>query len=548
MRKTSKDDMLETYDYIVIGAGSAGCLLANRLSVNPDVRVLLLEAGGKDNYIWINIPFGYFYCLGNPRVDWGYETAPVPGLHDRTVKYTCGKVFGGGSSINAMIYMRGQAQDYDNWRQLGNTGWGWQDILPFFLKHEDQFALPSDQFGGVHAKGGEWRIESSRVGWDVLNAWASAADQAGIPTIDDFNRGNNEGNSYFHLNQKAGQRWNTVRGFIRPILDRPNLTVVTYATAQRLILQQKKVIGVEILRNEVPMRLGARREVILAAGAIGSPLLLQRSGIGPGDILSQNGIEPTVEQPHVGKNLQDHLEIPCVYMVSRAKTFNELSHSLWQRAQLAIDYALTRKGPMSMAPSQLGAFAKSDPLRQTADLQYHIKPMSQEEPGQTFHNFPAFTAGVCNVRPTSRGHVCIAAPQPDAAPEIQPNYLSTEEDCQTAVAAIRETRRIVSQSAMKPFSPQEYRPGKDISDDDDERLLDAARTMATPLFHAVGTCRMGSDKDAVVDQRLKVNGIDGLRIADASIMPAITSGNTNAPTLMIAEKGAEMILKDWEKG
>ncbi len=539
-------DMLETYDYIIIGAGTAGCLLANRLSADPKVRVLLLEAGGKDNYIWIDIPAGYFYCSGNPRVDWAYKTADIANLNNRSLCYTSGKVFGGSSSINPMIYVRGQAQDYDNWARLGNTGWAWDDVLTYFMRHEDQLALSPDQFGDVHQRGGEWRIEKTESSWNILDAWGNAAEQIGIPTVDDFNRGHNEGSSYFHINQKAGRRWNSVRGFIKPILDRPNLTVVTYAMAQRLIIQGQQIQGVEILRNEVPMRLGARREVVLAAGAIGSPLLLQRSGIGAGTDLQSHGINVIANLPQVGMNLQDHLEIPCVYKVARAKTCNDMFQTSWQKAEIILGYMLQRKGSISMVPLMMGTFAKSNSSCDTADLQYYIKPFSQQHSGQSFHRFPAFTAGVCHMRPTSRGYVRITSPRADDAPEIQPDYLSTEEDRQVAVAAIQQTRHIVSQPALRAFSPEEYLPGTDIENNDADGLLNAISQTATSLFHAVGTCRMGSDENAVVDPYLKVNGIAGLRIADSSIMPVITSGNTNAPTLMIAEKAAEMIQKDWQ--
>ncbi len=540
------DDMLEYYDYIVVGAGTAGCLLANRLSADPDVRVLLIEAGGKDDYIWIHIPVGYLYCHGNPRVDWGFKTAASDGLNGRSLNYPRGKVLGGCSSINGMIYMRGQARDYDLWRQHGNPGWAWQDVLPYFMKHEDQLALEPEDFEGAHARGGEWRVENPRISWEILDAWAAAAEQAGIPRIKDFNRGDNEGTSYFQVNQRTGTRWNTARGFLKPALKRKNLTVVTHALAQRLILKQRKVVGIEVRRNRIPLQLGARREVILAAGAIGSPQILQLSGIGPGALLQDNGITVHLDRPEVGANLQDHLQIRCAYKVSGVRTLNENAQTLWQKAKIAFEYAALRKGPMSMAPSQLGTFAKSDPSRETANLQYHVQPLTLDKFGEPLDAFPAFTASVCNVRPTSRGHVRITSPKPDAHPEIQPNYLATEEDCLVAADAIRLTRRIVGQPALQAYSPEEFRPGPKVADEDVEGLVRAAGDISTTIFHPVGTCRMGSDDTAVVDPSLRVHGIDGLRVADASIMPTITSGNTNSPTLMIAEKAAEMVLADWQ--
>ena len=537
---------LEEYDYIIVGAGTAGCLLANRLSEDPDVRVLLLEAGGKDDYIWIHIPVGYLYCHGNPRVDWGFKTASEEGLNGRSLNYPRGKVLGGCSSINGMIYMRGQAQDYDLWRQYGNPGWAWNDVLPYFMKHEDQLALAAEDLEGVHGQGGEWRVEKPRISWDILDAWAEAAEQAGIPRVKDFNRGDNEGTSYFQVNQKSGIRWNTAKGFLKPVLNRKNLSIVTHATAQRLIVQGRKVTGIDILRNRIPMKLGARREVILAAGAIGSPQLLQLSGIGPGHLLAQHGIEPVVENEEVGQNLQDHLQIRCAYKVSGVKTLNENSQTLFQKAKIALEYAVMRSGPMSMAPSQLGTFAKSDATRETANLQYHIQPLSLEKFGEPLDAFPAFTASVCNVRPTSRGHVRITDTEPAAHPEIKPNYLSTEEDRLVAADSIRLTRRIVSQPALQRFNPEEFRPGPTAPDADVEALVRAAGDISTTIFHPVGTCRMGGDENAVVDPRLRVNGIEGLRVIDASVMPTITSGNTNSPTLMIAEKGADMIMEDWK--
>jgi choline dehydrogenase len=536
-------ETIDEYDFIIVGAGSAGCVLANRLSADPNVRVLLLEAGGKDDYIWIHIPIGYLYCFGNPRVDWGFKTASEPGLNGRSLLYPRAKVLGGCSAINGMIYIRGQARDYDLWRQLGNPGWSWSDVLPYFLKHEDQWALEPENFGSAHARGGEWRIEMPRVRWQILEAWAEAAAQAGIPRIVDFNSGNNEGSCYFHVNQRRGIRWTTAKAFLRPALSRPNLRVLTHATVHRLLLEGKEVCGVAFDRQGAPARALARREVILAAGSIGSPAILQLSGIGPAAVLREAGIPVRHELTGVGENLQDHLQIRCAYRVSGVPTLNERSQTLWHKAQIALEYAVRRTGPMSMAPSQLGTFARSDATRETPNLQYHIQPLSLPKFGEPLDPFPAFTASVCNLRPTSRGWVRIKSPDPGTPPEIRPNYLSTEEDRRVAADAIRLTRHIVSQPALRLYQPAEFRPGPEV--EGEEALARAAGDISTTIFHPVGTARMGSDEHAVVDARLRVHGLNRLRVIDASVMPTITSGNTAAPTMMIAEKGAAMIAEDW---
>lgn len=536
-------DTLAEYDYIIVGGGTAGCLLANRLSEDTDVSVALLEAGGRDNYIWVHIPVGYLYCHGNPRVDWGFKTVEEPGLNGRSLNYPRGKVMGGCSSINGMIYMRGQARDYDLWRQYGNPGWAWEDVLPYFLKHEDQLALEPESFDGLHHRGGEWRVENARVKWDILEAWADAAEQAGIPRIADFNRGDNEGSSYFQVNQKSGVRWNTAKAFLKPALDRKNLSIVTHAQVEQLMITKNRVDGVKMRRNGTAMKLGAKREVILCAGAIGSPQIMQLSGIGPGDLLQEHGIKVVRDAVSVGANLQDHLQLRCAYKVTGAKTLNETSQTWWHKARIALEYGISRSGPMSMAPSQLGTFAKSDANRETANLQYHIQPLSLDRFGEPLDPFPAFTASVCNLRPMSRGWVHIASPDPKAHPEIRPNYLSEEEDRQVAADAIKLTRRIVSQPALQKYAPEEFRPGPAAQTDAD--LARAAGDIGTTIFHPVGTCRMGSDDAAVVDPRLRVHSMEGLRVADASVMPTITSGNTNSPTLMIAEKAAAMIAEDW---
>ena len=532
----------DSFDYIVVGAGTAGCLLANRLSADPRTRVALIEAGGKDDYPWIHIPVGYLYLMGNPRADWGFKTVAEPGLNGRALDYPRGRVLGGCSSINGMIYMRGQARDYDGWRQMGNAGWGWDDVLPYFKRHEDQFALEPDAFDGAHARGGEWRVEKPRIEWEILDAFRAAAAEAGIPPVDDFNAGDNEGCGYFHVNQRRGVRWNTAKGFLRPVLNRPNLTVLTDAMVEQLSLDGRRVRGIAVRRWGRRRTLEARREVILAAGAIGSPQILQLSGIGSGKLLQRHGIAVRHELAGVGEDLQDHLQIRCAYKVSGVATMNERYRSLVQRAKFAAEYALFRRGPMTMAPSQLGAFCKSDPSRETANLQYHVQPLTLPKFGEPLDPFPAFTASVCNVRPTSRGHVRITSPDPEAHPEIRANYLSTEDDRRVAAESVRVTRRIVSMPALQRYRPEEFRPGPEISSD--EALAKAAGDISTTIFHPVATCRMGSDARAVVDARLKVRGLERLRVIDASVMPTITSGNTNSPTLMIAEKGVAMVLED----
>jgi len=531
-----------TYDYIIVGAGTAGCLLANRLSADPGTRVVLLEAGGKDNYPWIHIPVGYLYLMGNPRADWCFKTAAEPGLNGRSLNYPRGKVLGGCSSINGMIYMRGQASDYDRWRQMGNAGWAWDDVLPYFKKHEDQWALEPGAFDDLHTRGGEWRVELARIRWEILDAFREAAAEAGIPKVEDFNRGDNEGCGYFHVNQRRGVRWNTARGFLKPVRHRPNLAIETHALVERLVLDGRRVTGLVMRQNGSRRTLKAMREVVLCAGAIGSPQILQLSGVGPGRVLQPLGIEVRHELPGVGENLQDHLQLRCAYKVTGVKTMNERYQSLLQRAGFATQYLLSRRGPMTMAPSQLGAFARSDASRETPNLQYHIQPLTLPRFGEPLDPFPAFTASVANLRPTSRGSVRIAAPDPQAHPEIRPNYLSTEDDRRVAADAIRVTRRIVSMPALSRYRPDEFRPGPEIQGD--EELTKAAGDIGTTIFHPVGTCKMGSDATAVVDHRLKVRGLAGLRVADASVMPTITSGNTNSPTLMIAEKAAAMILQD----
>jgi choline dehydrogenase-like flavoprotein len=529
---------LGRFDYVIVGAGSAGCVLANRLSEDPRNKVLLLEAGGKDNYHWVHIPVGYLYCIGNPRTDWGFQTAECAGLNGRKLLYPRGKILGGCSSINGMLYLRGQAADYDGWRQMGNTGWGWNDVLPYFIKSEDYY-------GGadvMHGEGGEWRVEEQRLRWEILDAWRDAAVAAGLPATDDFNRGDNHGVGYFKVNQRKGWRWNTSKGFLKPVKNRPNLRVLTHAQAERLIFEGRRATGVQLLLNGQPAMVHADGEVILSSGSIGSPQLLQLSGVGPGTLLQKHGIEVRLDQPEVGANLQDHLQIRCAYKVQDVKTLNTMASTLYGKGMIGLEYALRRTGPMSMAPSQLGAFAYSSEDVATPDLEYHVQPVTLDAFGQPPHDFPAITASVCHLRPESRGHVQITSPDARAHPEIQPNYLSTAGDRLVAARAIRLTRKIMAQEPLAKYRPEEFKPGLSFQSDDE--LSKGAGEIASTIFHPVGTTRMGADEASVVDPNLRVRGIQGLRVVDAGVMPRITSGNTNSPTIMIAEKASDLIKAD----
>jgi len=529
------DDFDGDYDHIVVGAGTAGCIVANRLSADPAKRVLLLEAGGRDNWIWFHIPVGYLFAIGNPRADWLFRTEDEPGLNGRSLAYPRGKVIGGSSSINAMICMRGQAADYDHWRQLGLAGWGWDDVLPVFRQMEDHFLGAGEH----HGAGGEWRVEAPRVRWDILDAVADAAEQMGVPRIADFNTGDNEGVGYFHVNQRNGRRWSAARGFLKPIMGRANLRVETGVLVERLRLDGRRATGVEFSRGGRRFVAKARGEVVLSAGAIGSPHLLHLSGIGPGAWLSEAGVDVVHDLPGVGRNLQDHLQQRSIFRISGGKTLNETYHSLLGRAGMGLDYLLRRRGPLTMAPSQLGMFTRSDPGQARANLQFHVQPLSLDKFGDPLHTHPAVTLSACNLRPTSRGHVRLRSRDPADKPVIAPCYLSTDEDRRVAADAIRVTRRIMAQQAMAPYRPDEVLPGPSYGDDD-AALAKAAGDIGTTIFHPVGTAKMGLESDpvAVVDERLRVRGIESLRIIDASVMPTITSGNTNTPTAMIAAKGA----------
>lgn len=535
------------YDYIIIGAGTAGCVLANRLSANPQTQVLLLEAGGKDNYFWIDIPIGYLYTIANPRTDWCYQTEPDAGLNNRSIGYARGKVLGGCSSINAMIYMRGQQSDYDYWAAQGNRGWGWQDVLPVFKRSED-YQHGADEF---HGAGGELRVEERRVNWEILDAWREAAEECGIPKITEFNRGDNFGNAYFQMNQRRGKRWSATSAYLKPAMSRPNLHVITHAQVEKLELESQngcqRATGVTVcLNGKETVQFKARREVLLSAGAIGSPQILQLSGIGPGELLQEHGIEVKHELPGVGENLHDHLQVRSVYKVKNTVTLNQRANSLIGKALMGLEYLLFKTGPLTMPPSQLGAFAKSDPDQTSANIEWHVQPLSLDKFGDPLHEFNAITPSVCNLRPSSRGHVRIKSANWHEYPAIKLNYLSTDEDRQVAMNGLRFTRRIMAANALARFEPEEWKPGPDL--ETDEQLLQAAGDLGTTIFHPVGTCKMGNDELAVVDDRLRVHGIEGLRVIDASIMPRITSGNTNAPTVMIAEQGASFILQGRREG
>ncbi len=529
------------FDHIVVGAGSAGCVVANRLSADPGNKVLLLEAGGRDNWIWFHIPVGYLFAIGNPRSDWMFETEAEPGLNGRTLKYPRGKVIGGSSAINAMISMRGQAADYDHWRQLGLAGWGWDDVRTVFRRLDDHFLGDTEH----HGAGGEWRVEEPRLRWDVLDAVRDAATEMGVPATRDFNTGDNTGVGYFHVNQKRGIRWSAARGFLKPVLGRPNLRLETGVLVERVLIENGRAVGVRFRQNGEIVEARARGEVVLSAGAIGSVQILHLSGIGAGEQLAGHGIAPVLDRPGVGRNLQDHLQQRAIYKVQGVRTLNETYHSLPRRALMGLEYALFQTGPLTMAPSQLGIFTRSSPEHERPNIQFHIQPLSLDRFGDPLHRFPAITVSACNLRPTSRGEIRLRSSDPADKPVIAPGYLSTEADRTVAADAIRVTRQLMRQPAVSRYRPEEHLPGPSVGDDV-EALARAAGDIGTTIFHPVGTAKMGlpSDPMAVVDERLRLIGLQGLRVIDASVMPTITSGNTNTPTIMIADKGAAMILAD----
>jgi len=534
-RQDIRED-LGIWDYVIVGAGSAGCVLANRLSADPANKVLLLEAGKSDNYHWVHIPVGYLYCMGNPRTDWGFETVNEPGLNGRKLAYPRGKIIGGCSSINGMIYMRGQSGDYDGWRQMGNKGWGWDDVLPYFVKSEDH----AYRSNSLHGQGGELRVEDQRLHWDILDAVRDAALELGIPKADDLNDGINEGSAFFEVNQKNGWRWSSARAFLDPIKGRSNLTILKQAHVEKITIEGKRVTGLELQVAGKPSKVTAGKEVLLSAGSIGSPQIMQLSGIGPVGLLGEHGIEVRHALEGVGGNLQDHLQIRTIYTIEGAKTLNEMQSSLWGKAKIAMEYAFKRSGPMSMAPSQLGIFTKSDASYASPNIEYHVQPLSLDKFGEPLHSFPAITVSVCNLRPQSRGTMHIRSTNPFDAPLISPNYLSAEADKQVAVDSIRHARRLMATDTMAKFNPNEIKPG--LAYESDAEVLEAAGDVATTIFHPIGTAKMGDDALAVVSDTLEVHGLEGLRVVDASIMPTIVSGNTHAPVVMIAEKAADMIL------
>jgi choline dehydrogenase-like flavoprotein len=528
------------FDYVIIGAGSAGSVLADRLSADGRHRVAVIEGGGRDDWIWFHIPVGYLFAIGNPRADWMFKTERDPGLGGRALNYPRGKVIGGCSSINAMVYMRGQAADYEGWRQQGLAGWGWSDVLPLFKRQERHFAGESEFHGGA----GAWHVSRPRVRWTILDAFIEAAAQCGIPPSEDFNRGDNEGCGYFQVNQRNGRRWSAASAFLKPALKRKNLTLFTHTLADRILFEGNRATGVAVIQEGARRVIGARACVVLAAGAVASPALLERSGLGAGARLQALGVPVIADLPGVGENLQDHLQIRPIYKVTGVRTLNEDYRSLVKRGLMVLTYAAFRRGPLTMAPSQLGAFAKSAPQYETPNLEFHIQPLSLDKFGDPMHPFPAFTVSVANLRPTSRGAIHARSPDPSDPPVIRPNYLATGEDERVAIEALKLARRIVAAPALSRYRPEEFRPGAAATSD--AALLEAARALGTTIFHPVGTAKMGTGSDplAVADARLRVRKVEGLRIADASVMPAITSGNTNSPTMMVAEKAAEMILAD----
>lgn len=545
MKDTAASRLDGDFDYIVVGAGSAGCVLANRLSADPKNRVLVLEAGGRDNWIWFHIPAGYLFAIGNPRADWMFQTEKEPGLNGRALNYPRGKVVGGCSAINGMISMRGQSQDYDHWRQLGLTGWGWDDVAPVFRKLDNHFLGDTEH----HGAGGEWRVEESRVRWEVLDAVIKAATEMGIPRTADFNTGDNTGVGYFHVNQKRGIRMSAARAFLKPVLGRSNLNLQTGVLVERLLFEGKRCTGVLYRQDGRLVEARTKGEVILAAGAVGSPQILQLSGVGPADWLGETGVPVLHDLQGVGRNLQDHLQQRAIFKVDGVKTLNTTYHSLVGRALMGMQYALLQKGPLTMSPSQLGIFTTSSSQHERSNIEFHVQPLSLDKFGEPLHRFPAITVSACNLRPTSRGTIRLRSADPAAKPVIAPNYLATYEDRSVAADAIRVTRRLMRQPALQPYHPEEYLPGPSVGDDD-ASLAKAAGDIGTTIFHPVGTAKMGlpSDPHAVVDERLRVIGLQGLRVIDASVMPTITSGNTNTPTIMIADKAAGMVLEDKKQG
>jgi len=532
---------MENFDYIIIGAGSAGCVLANRLSENPNIKVLLLEAGGKDTNPWIHIPVGYYKTLHNPDTDWCFNTEPDETMNNRSIPYPRGKTLGGSSSINGLLYIRGQEQDYDLWRQQGNVGWSWKDVLPYFIKSENQ-ERGSSEFHGIN---GPLSVSDQRIKLDILDVFMDAAEEIGIPKINDFNKGDNFGCGYFQVTEKNGFRCSTAVGYLNPVKKRKNLKIEVKAHVKSVDFESNKATGVSYWINNELKKIKANKEIILCAGSIGTPQILQVSGVGDASKLKNLGINIVHNLPGVGKNLQDHLMFRPVFKVKNIKTLNKKINSLIGKIMIGMEFLLFKKGPMTMGASQLCGFAKSDSSRETPNLQFHIQPISTDKliGGAKLHDFPGFTPTVANIRPTSRGEINIVNNDSRENPKIKMNYLSTPEDRKVSALGLKLIRKIVLETdAFKKYEPEEFRPGIEIQDD--EELVKAASNYSQTIFHPVGTCKMGHGSESVVNDKLKIHGIENLRVIDASIMPNITSGNTNAPTIMIAEKGADMILNN----